>query len=107
MFSRFNRVRLFATLWTIAHYAPLSMGSSRQEYWSGLPFPPPGDFANPGIEPMSPVFPALQEDFLPLSLRRRSVLRALPAQACGTLMEALKRHMLSSVYRQKIEVCKP
>ena len=63
MFSHFNRVQLFATLWTIAHYAPLSMGFSRQEYWSGLPFPPPGDFANPGIEPMSPVFPALQEDF--------------------------------------------
>ena len=38
-----SRVRLFATLWTVAHQAPLSMGFSRQEYWSGLPFPPPGD----------------------------------------------------------------
>ena len=42
---------LFATQWTVAPQAPLSMGFSRQEYWSGLPFPPPGDSPNPGIEP--------------------------------------------------------
>ena len=40
--------------WTVAHQASLSMGLSRQEYWSGLPFPPPGDLPDPGIEPMSP-----------------------------------------------------
>ena len=51
--------------WTLAHQAPLSMGFSRQEYWSGLPFPPPGDLPNPGIEPTSPVSPALQADSLP------------------------------------------
>ena len=56
-----SRVRLFATPWTVAHYAPLSMGFSRQEYWSGLPFPSPGDLPNPGIEPRSP---ALQADAL-------------------------------------------
>ena len=50
----FNRVRLFATPWTVAHQAPLSMGFSRQEYWSGLPFPSPGDLPHPGIEPESP-----------------------------------------------------
>ena len=44
--------------WTIAHQAPLSMGFSRQEYWSGLPFPPPGDLPNPGIELTSLVSPA-------------------------------------------------
>ena len=50
-----NRVRLFATLWTyVAYQASLSMGFSRQEYWSGLPFPSPGDLPNPGIEPVSP-----------------------------------------------------
>ena len=49
--SRFSSVRLFATLWTVAHEAPLSMGFSRQEYWSGLPCPPPGDLPDPGIEP--------------------------------------------------------
>ena len=46
-----NRVRLFATPWTVAYQASLSMGFSRQEYWSGSPFPSPGDFPNPGIEP--------------------------------------------------------
>ena len=47
------------TLWTVARQAPLSMGFSRQEYWSGLPCPPPGDLPNPGIKPRSP---ALQMD---------------------------------------------
>ena len=57
---------------------PLSMGFSRQEYWTELPFPPPGDLPNPGIEPASPTFPALQVDSLPLShwgsLSRRIIL---------------------------------
>ena len=52
------------TPWTVARQAPLSMGFSRQEYWSGLPFPP-GDLPDPGIEPVSPVSPALQVDSLP------------------------------------------
>ena len=50
---KLSRVRLFATLWTVAHQASPSMGFSRQEYWSGLPFPSPGDLPNPGIEPGS------------------------------------------------------
>ena len=53
-----SRVRLFATPWTVAHQAPPSMGFSRQEYWSGVPFPSPGDLPNPGIEPGSPASPA-------------------------------------------------
>ena len=61
LLSRFSRVRLFATRWTVAHQAPPSMGFSRQEYWSGLPFPSPGDLPDPGIEPRSP---ALQGDAL-------------------------------------------
>ena len=52
--SCFSRVRLFETPWTVAQQAPLSMGLSRQEYWSGLPFPSPGDLPNLGIEPESP-----------------------------------------------------
>ena len=48
MLSRFSSVRLCETLWTAACQAPLSMGFSRQEYWSGLPFPPPGDLPHPG-----------------------------------------------------------
>ena len=47
-------VQLFATPWTVAYQVPLSMGFSRQWYWSGLPFPSPGDLPNPGIEPGSP-----------------------------------------------------
>ena len=57
-----SRVRLFATPWTVAHQAPPSVGFSRQEYWSGLPFPSLGDLPNPEIEPESP---ALQTDALP------------------------------------------
>ena len=53
-----SRVRLFATPWTVAGQAPLSMGFSRQEYWSGLPFPSPGDLPNPGTEPWSPAWQA-------------------------------------------------
>ena len=57
-----SHVRLFAILWTVAHQAPPPMGFSSQEYWSGLPFPSPGDLPNPGIKPESP---ALQADALP------------------------------------------
>ena len=56
-----SHVRLFATPWTVAHQAPPSMGFSRQEYWSGLPFPSLGDLPDPGIKPRSP---ALQADTL-------------------------------------------
>ena len=56
-------VRLFATPWTVARQASLSMGLSQQEYWSGLPFPLPGDLPNPRIEPAFPVAPALAGGF--------------------------------------------
>ena len=46
-----SHVQLFVTLWTVTYKAPLSMGFSRQEYWSGLPFPSPGDLPDPGIKP--------------------------------------------------------
>ena len=55
-------VQLFVTPWTVAYQAPLSIGFSRQEYWSGLPFPSPGDLPDPGIKPGSPT---LQADALP------------------------------------------
>ena len=58
----FSQVRLFVIPWTIACQAPMSMGFSRQECWSGLPFPSPGDLPDPGIKPRSP---ALQADTLP------------------------------------------
>ena len=52
MLSHFSCVQLFMTPWAVAHLAPLSMRSSRQEYWSGLPFPSPGNLPNPGIKPV-------------------------------------------------------
>ena len=58
-----SRVQLFVTPWTVAHQAPLSMGFPRQEYWSGLPFPSPGDLTEPGIKPESPESPALAGRF--------------------------------------------
>ena len=59
-----SRVQRFSTPWTVARQAPLSMGFSREEYWSGLPFPSLEDLPDPGIKPVSP---ALQADGLPLS----------------------------------------
>ena len=65
--SHFSHVRLFATLWTVARQAPLSMGFSRQEYWSGLPFPPLGDLPDSKIKPTSITFPALAGRFFTTS----------------------------------------
>ena len=61
--SHFFRVQLCVTLWTVACQVPLPKGFSRQEYWSGLPCPPPGDLPNPGIEPTSLDSPALADGF--------------------------------------------
>ena len=79
-------VRLFATPWTIACQAPLSMGFSRQEYWSGLPFPTPGDLPDLGIEPASPALQAYSLPSEPLG-KPKWVLRCpgwdLGAMLCG------------------------
>ena len=64
--------RFFATPWTVAHQAPLSMGFSRQEYWIGLPFPSPGDLPDPGTESGSP---ALQADSLPSEQPGKTLIR--------------------------------
>ena len=64
--NSFSHVRLFATLRTVAHQAPLPMGFFRQKYWSRLPFPPPGDLPDPRIEPESLTSPALAGGFFPL-----------------------------------------
>ena len=61
LLSHFSRIRLCETQWMAAHQAPPSLGFPRQEYWSGLPFPSPGDLPDPGIEPRSP---ALESDVL-------------------------------------------
>ena len=63
MLSCFSPVWPFATLWTVAHQALLSMGFSRQEYWSGFPCPLPGDLPDPGTQPVSLMSPALADGF--------------------------------------------
>ena len=65
--SHFSRVWFFPTLWTVACQVPLAMGFSGQEYWNGLPFPPPGDLPNPWIEPESLTSPALAGGFFTTS----------------------------------------
>ena len=65
--SCFSLVQLFVTLWTTAGQTPLSVGFSRQEYWSGLLFPPPGDLLDPGIKPSSLMSPALAGRFFATS----------------------------------------
>ena len=79
----FSRVQLFVTPWTVAYQASPSMGFSRQEYQSGLPFPSPGDLPDPGIKPRSP---ELQADALPSEppLQFSSV-----AQSCPTLFDPM------------------
>ena len=66
-------VRVFVTTWTVARQAPLSIGFSRQEHWSGLPFPSPGDLPDPGFEPGPP---ALQADALPSEPLHRKMYKA-------------------------------
>ena len=67
MLSRFNHVQVFVTPWTAARQAPLSVGFPRQEHWSGLPLPSPGELPSPGIEPVSLVPPALAGGFFATS----------------------------------------
>ena len=77
MLSRFIRVQLFATPWTVALQAHLSMGFSKQEYWSGLPFPSPGDLPNPGIKHAPLASPALAGRFFSTSANLGSPLCAI------------------------------
>ena len=65
--SRLSCVQFFATLWTVAHQVPLTTGFSRQEYWSRLPCPPPGDLPDPGLETASLLSPALAGGFFTTS----------------------------------------
>ena len=94
--SRFSRVWLFVTPWTVFHQAPLSIGFSSQEYWSGLPCPSPGDLPDPGIEPVSPVAPALQADSLRLSHQGSPEIQvqfSSVAQLCLTLCDPMSCSM--------------
>ena len=79
MLNHFSRAWLFAILWTLAHQAPLTMGFSRQESWSGLPLPSPGDLLDSEIKPRSP---ALQADSLPSEHRIHEIKTHKDTQTC-------------------------
>ena len=90
----FNHVWLFVTPWTVARQAPLSVGFSRQEYWSGMPFPPPGDIPDPGIEPEYPAFPSLEGMFFTSWATREALIHNAAAaakslQSCPTLCDPI------------------
>ena len=89
--SHFSRVWLFATLWTLALLAPLSMGFSSQEYSSGLPFPPSGDLPKPGIKPTYVMSPALADRFFTICAIREAPLLWEP------LSLGIKRKLLNTV----------
>ena len=89
--SPFSRVQLFATPWSVALQASLSMGFSRQEYWSGLPCPPPKDLPDPGIEPMSPAAPAGGFSTAEPPRKPFGTLLLLLLLSCFSRVSALKR----------------
>ena len=86
MLNRFSHVQFFVTPWTVAHQALLSMGFTRQEYWSGWPFPSLGDLPNPGTKPMSLTSPALSGGFLPLAPPGKPILKETSQFLGGTLI---------------------
>ena len=85
-----SRVWLYVTLWTAAGQALLSMGFSRQEHWSTLPFPTPGDLPNPEIKPATLVSTALQADSLPLAPPGKPYVWQKPIQHCKVIILQLK-----------------
>ena len=91
MLSHFSHVQLFVTLWTVVCQAPLFMGFSRQEYWSGLPCPSPGDLPDPGIKPASLTPPALAGRFSitnTIWVSHQSLVPLLQCPGCNTTLRA-------------------
>ena len=96
MLSCFSHVQLFATLQNVAHQAPMSKEFSRQEYWSGLPCPPPETLPDPGIKRMSPSSPALQADYPSIHLGSP----VFPYRVQSFYLEAIIFHVLSVESKQ-------
>ena len=95
--SCFGHVRLFVTPWTVACQASLSMGFSKQGYWSGLPSPPPGDLPHPGIKPASLMSPALADRFFTLSI----TWEALNSYACVSISHSVVSNIPTTIYKIK------
>ena len=100
LLSCFSHVQLSVTLWTVTHQAPLSMGFSRQEYWSGLPCPSPGDLRDPGIEPMSLMSPALSGGFFTTS----ATWEALSKRYGANLLSYIMFHCLGPIHCHHISL---
>ena len=93
-----SRVQLFVTPWTVAHQAPLCMEFSRKEYWSGLPFPSPGDLPNAGIEPSCPGSPALAGGFFTVPPEKPYILYKSPLKKGFEMkLELLLHHEKSAL----------
>ena len=95
-----SRVRLFAAPWTVAYQAPPSMGFSRQECWSGLPFPSPGDLPDPGIKPRSP---ALQADALLSEPMQKYMLNDSISRKSLGYMNKCTQRLLIQGFNDKLE----
>ena len=96
-------MKLFATLWTTVHQAPLSKELFRQEYWSGFPFPPPGDVHDSKTEPASPVSPTLQAGSLPAEPLGKPIFTSRTRQIRISLKE--KRNLLLHIKHFQLLLC--
>ena len=109
MLSRFIHVQLFATPWTVAHQAALSVGFSRQEFWSGLPCPLPGDLPDPGIDPASLTSPALVGGFFTTSKAPERRQRwPLASQKQSLTKKQIRQHLnlgLSDLQSPEKQIC--
>ena len=96
--SHFTHVQLFVTQWTVAYQAPVTMGFSRPEYWSGVPFPTPGALPNPGIEPVSLMSPALAGGFF---TTRATTVETTPDVNNSLTGKASSHHYLTSIRKAR------
>ena len=96
VFSHFSYVQLLATLWTVTHKVPISMGFSRQEHWSGLPCPPLGDFPNTEIEPEFLTSPALERGFFTIITSYNYVV-----SLCGRYQHNIAKQSSSNLKKEK------
>ena len=93
-----SHVQLFVTQWTVAYQAPVTMGFSRPEYWSGVPFPTPGALPNPGIEPVSLMSPALAGGFF---TTRATTVETTPDVNNSLTGKASSHHYLTSIRKAR------
>ena len=108
MVSHFTAVQLFATLWIMACQFLLSVGFSRQEHWSGLPCPPPGNLPNPGMELISLTLPALTGRFLTRSATWEAPLRCMPKTDityCKSTILQLRKKKIVSLFQYYLKYC--